>query len=186
MGIRSDIVLNADGTGKLHLEYRVSRQLEAIGALDGNAGRPVLPTGRADFERSLRRLEGLSLDSYSSGTEGGDLVQRAVISFSRLENILPLLDSGGAGLRQEGDRRVLSLRFKSAENPDPRLLSLAEQAAQGYALAFSLSAPGGVELRLRGDREGLALEENGGKAGFSLALSRLFRPGGDLELDFVF
>jgi hypothetical protein len=189
IGIRSDIVLNPDGTGRISLEYRVSRQFEAIGALDGS--RPLVPLGRADFERGIGRMEGLRLNSFSSTGEGDDLVTRAVITFSRLEDILPLLDSGSRTtvLYREGDRQVLRVHLGSGEtrqNPDPELLALADQASEGYGIAVSLSAPGAVELRVKGDREGLTVEESGKKAGFSAALSRFFRPGKDLDLEFVF
>jgi hypothetical protein len=192
VGLSSDIVLNADGAGTIRLEYRVSRYFEAIGALDGNAGWPAFPVGREDFERSLGRLKGLRLDSFSSSADERDQVTKAVISFSRLEDILPLLDSGGLGasLRREGDKQALSLRLGSggaaAEDNDPQLLALMEQVSLDYGIAFSLSAPGGVELRVRGDQEGLSVEGPGKKAGFSVALSRFFRPGGDLDLEFVF
>ncbi|MDR3147409.1 MAG: hypothetical protein LBU00_03410 [Treponema sp.] len=192
VGVRSEIVLNADGTGRLRLEYRVSRQFEAIGALDGNVGRPSVPLGRVDFERSIGRLEGLKLDSFSSREEGGDLVTRATISFSRLEDILPLLDSGGRGatLEREGDRRVLRIHLGGADSPgeapDPQLLVLADQVSQGYDIAFTFSAPGGVELRVTGDSEGLNIGEPGKTTEFSVPLSRFFRPGKDLELEFVF
>ncbi|MDR0670570.1 MAG: hypothetical protein LBF95_10860 [Treponema sp.] len=188
VGLRSDIVLNANGTGRITLEYRVSRRLEAIGALDGTANRPVVPVSRADFERGVKRLEGLRLSSFSSSEEGGDLVTKAVVSFTRLENILPLLDSGGgATLRREGDRRILRMRFDAAgEDIDTELLALMEQNSPAYTIALSLSAPGNVNLRVTGDREGLVIEESGGRAGFSTALSRFLRPGKDLELEFVF
>ncbi|MDR2177297.1 MAG: hypothetical protein LBP20_04545 [Treponema sp.] len=191
VGVRSEIVLNADGTGRMNLEYRVSRQFEAVGALDGNAGRPSIPVGRADFERGIDWLEGLTLDSFSSREEGGDLVSRAVISFSRLEDILPLLDYGGrnAAFYREGESRVLRLNLGSGAGRgdiDPQLAALLEQACQGYDIAVSLSAPGKVELRVKGDREGLSVGESGKRAEFSAALSRFFRPGKDLELEFVF
>jgi hypothetical protein len=190
VGLDTKIVLNADGTGRMILEYRVSRQFEAIGALDGNASRPSVPVGRVDFERSIERLEGLSLVSFSSKEEDRDLVTQAVVSFSRLEDALPLLDSGGEGaaLYREGDKQVLRLRLGGGTGGDldPQLLSLAEQASQGYDIAVSLQAPGNVELRVKGDREGLEAGESGKKAGFSVALSRFFRPGRDLELEFVF
>jgi hypothetical protein len=187
VGVRSDIVLNADGTGRMSLEYRVSRQFEAVGALDGNAGRPAVPVGRADFERSIARLEGLELVSFSSREEGRDLVSRAVISFSRLEDVLPLLDYQGAALYREGENRVLRLNLGAGrEDTDPRLAALLEEACRGYEIALSLSAPGGAALRVKGDREGLGIGESGKRAEFSAALSRFFRPGGDLELEFVF
>jgi hypothetical protein len=194
VGVRTEIVLNTDGTGTLTLEYRVSRQMEAIGALDGNLSRPSVPVGRVDFERTIDRLEGLKLNSFSSKEEDRDLVSRAVIAFSRLENILPLLDSGGGAVLQGGDRRTLRMRLGAGENPggaesrpiDPQLLALAEQLSEGYRIAISLSAPGDVELRVTGDREDVIIEDSGKKTEFSAPMSRFFRPEAALELEFVF
>lgn len=204
VGVGMDITLNADGTGRMTVEYRVSRQLEAIGGLDGNARWPSVPVGKADFERSLERLEGLRLRSFTAREEGPDLVSRAVIEFSRLEALLPLLDYQGEGARlsREGDKQTLRLRLggpagsrsAGAEGPspvDPQLLSLMEQLSQGYTVALSLSAPSAVELRLDGGTGGespqdLRIERGGRKAGFSVPLTYFFQPGKALEAEFVF
>jgi hypothetical protein len=198
-----EITLNADGTGRMAVEYRVSRQLEAIGSLDGNARWPGVPVGRADFERSLERLEGLRLRSFAAREEGPDLVSRAVIDFSRLEDLLPLLDYHGEGARlsREGNKQTLRLRLGGppgsrsavAEAPspvDPQLLALMEQLSQGYTVALSLSAPSAVELRVDhaggGPPRDLRIEQAGRKAGFSVPLSYFFLPGESLEAEFVF
>jgi hypothetical protein len=191
VGASAEIALNADGSGRMTLEYRVSRQFEAIGALDGNARWPSVPVGRADFERSVTRLDGVKLLSFSAREEEGDLVSRGVLSFSRLEDILPLLDYGGEGLElspAEGDRRTLRLRLGGGGEspPDPQFLALARELTQGRFIALSLSAPTGVELRLSGGGEGVELRQEAKKAGFSAALSRFF-PGADpLIAEFVF
>jgi hypothetical protein len=201
-----EITLNADGTGRMTVEYRVSRQLEAIGSLDGNARWNSVPVGKADFERSLERLEGLRLRSFASREEGPDLVHRAVVDFSSLEALLPLLDYNGEGARlsREGNTRTLRLRLgsPSAESPpgpagepagtpplDPQLRSLMEQLSQGYTIAVSLSAPSAVELRLdsgKGLPPDPRIEQGGKKAGFSVPLSRFFVPGETLEAEFIF
>jgi hypothetical protein len=198
VGVGMEISLNADGTGRMTVEYRVSRQLEAAGSLDGVARWPSVPVGKADFERSLERLEGLTLRSFSSREDGPDMVSRALIDFTRLEDILPLLDYGGEGARlsREGDKRTLSLRLggfpsggDGASPPDPQLLSLLEQLSQGYSFAISLSAPSAVELRIRGDGEepppDPQIERGGRKAGFSVPLSRFFL-GKVLTAEFTF
>jgi hypothetical protein len=84
VGAGADIVMNADGSGRMTLEYRVSRQFEAIGALDGNARWQTVPVGRTDLERSVERLNAVKLLSFSSKEEGPDLVNKAVLSFSLL------------------------------------------------------------------------------------------------------
>jgi hypothetical protein len=191
VGAKAEITLNASGGGRLALEYRVSRQFEAIGALDGNTRWPSVPVGKADFERSLERLEGLKLLSFSSKEEGPDLVTRALIGFSRLEDILPLLDYSeeGARLSREGDKQVLRLRLGSPapQDPiDPQLLALAEEVSRPYHIAVSLVSPSAVEFRAGGAGEDLRIEQNGKTAGFSVPLSYFFLPGRTLEAEFLF
>jgi len=54
IGLSLDIQMRRNGSGRLLMEYRVSRMAEAIGRLDGNENWPIIPNGRADFERTLR------------------------------------------------------------------------------------------------------------------------------------
>jgi hypothetical protein len=173
------------------LEYRVSRQFQSIGELDGNARWQTVPVGQADFERSIERLPAVKLISFSATEEGLDRVSKAVIGFSRLEDVLPLLDAGGEGARliREGNQQILQLRLGrgGGEQIDPQLLALAEQVMQGYALAVSLSAPAGVELRFPGSSgEGLQLERTGKKAGFSTPIFPLVSRREALTAEFVF
>jgi hypothetical protein len=198
VGATADIALRADGSGEMVLEYRVSRQFQAIGALDGNARWPTVPVGRADIERSVERLNAGKLLSFSAKEEGQDLINRAVIGFSRLEDILPLLGSGGESpaLTREGGKQILRLRLGGPQGGspavDPQLLALAEDAARGYRIGVSLSAPAGVELRLPGGEPAAAggeaprFERSGKKAGFSIPLFQLISPGGALAAEFVF
>jgi hypothetical protein len=191
VGVKTDIVLKADGTGTVNMEYRISRQFQDIGALDGNARWPSVPVGRADFERTIDRLEGLTLLSFSSGAEGPDLLYRAAVGFSRLEDILPLLGSGGKAVSLvRGERRSLVLRLapgreggSAAENPE--LLALAEKAFRGYDIAVSLISPSPVELRVP-EGEGMVIEQGGRKAGFSVPVYEIISRGRTLTAEFVF
>jgi hypothetical protein len=189
LGSSAEITLNADGTGTVALEYRVSRSFQDIGAQDGNARWPTVPVDRADMERSIERLEGLRLRSFSTGEEGPDLIYRASVGFSRLEDVLPLLDYGGDGaalVRGEKQSLVLRLNREPGESLDPELLALAEEAFRGYRIAVSLNAPSPVELRVSGGGEGLDIDQGGKKAGFSIPLYGLISLPGPLTVEFVF
>jgi hypothetical protein len=154
--------------------------------------------GRADIERSVERLNAVKLLSFSSKEEGPDLINRAVIGFSRLEDILPLLGSGGESpaLIREGDKQILRLRLGGngqGGSPDPQLLALAEETTRGYRIGVSLSAPAGVELRLPGGEPAAAspaeapqFERSGKKAGFSIPLFQLISRSDALAAEFVF
>jgi hypothetical protein len=190
IGLKMDIALKADGAGTLNMEYRISREFQDIGALDGNARWPSVPVGQADFERTISGMEGLRLLSFSTKAEGPDLLYQAAVSFSRLEDILPLLGAEGETVSLvRGERRTLALRLRpdreDGTGDDLELLALVKEAFQGYEIAISLSAPSPVELRAR-EGEGLKIEQGGRKAGFSIPTDEIISPGGALTAEFVF
>jgi hypothetical protein len=195
LGSKAEIVLQSGGSGKLNLEYRISRQFQSTGALDGNARWPSVPVDRADLERSVARLNAgrpgaVKLQSFSVKEDGPDLLYRVVIGFSRLEDILPLLDyAGEPPVLVRGERQTLVFRFAPgteamAETADPELLALAEEAFRGYEIAVSLSAPSPVGLRIRGGT--LAVEQDGRKAGFSVPVYDLITGPGPVTAEFEF
>ena len=49
IGVNADMVVQANGSGSITLEYHVSQFLESLGKLDGNENWPLIPVGRADF-----------------------------------------------------------------------------------------------------------------------------------------
>jgi hypothetical protein len=188
MGLKTDIVLTADGAGTLNMEYRISGLLAEIGALDGNAAWPAVPVGRADFERTLDGLEDLRLLSFSEGEEGGDLIYRAAVGFPRLEAVLPLLDRGGRMLSlARGEKQSLLVRLRpegKEEALDGELLALAEEHFRGYSFSMSLSAPSAVEIRVTGGD--FLVDQGKGKAGFSVPMDKLMSPGQFPVVEFVF
>jgi hypothetical protein len=189
VGLKTDIVLKADGTGTVNLEYRISGEFQRIGALDGNARWPSVPVGQADFERTISSMEGLRLLSFSTGKEGPSLIYRAALSFSKLEDILPLLGRDGENISLvRGEPRSLVLRLTAGQEgleENPELLALAEEAFRGYDIAMSLSAPSAVELRVR-EGEGLEIEQGRRKAGFSIPVSKIITRREALTVEFVF
>ncbi|MDR2745971.1 MAG: hypothetical protein LBB77_00865 [Treponema sp.] len=190
IGVKTEIALKADGTGTIHVEYRISRELMDIGILDGNTRWPGVPVGEADFERSIDGLEGLSKISFSTREEGPDLIHRITAGFSKLEDILPLLDyNGEAASLVRGEKRSLVLHLAPfPENRDeavePELLALAEEAFRGYFFAMSLSAPSPVEIRVSGANP--RIEQGGRKAGFSIPFYELISKNESPTVEFVF
>jgi hypothetical protein len=158
IGIRADISLRDNGSGRLDLEYRVSRTLDSLGKLDGNERWPTVPAGKADFERSLRRLPGLRLLSFSSREEGRAILNRAALEFDDLEALCRFLDAsgGGAVLSREGAAASLTLILNTGmEGLDPDLAALIQSLCEGYRIEMSLSVPGEAELAFtdgRGNR----------------------------------
>ncbi|GHV95106.1 hypothetical protein AGMMS50293_14260 [Spirochaetia bacterium] len=159
IGVSADITVRADGSGKIALEYRVSRMAEALGRLDGNERWQTIPAGRADFERSLARLPGMRLVSFSTKNEtnsGGDIINNAELEFKNIDALLAFLDPSGkrsAFSRENGTNKLSLTLLDPASStapgaPDPQLLELARQVSAGYELNVSFSADGNASLTL--------------------------------------
>jgi hypothetical protein len=184
IGIKADISVKADGSGRIALEYRTAGELESLGRLDGNRRWEIIPTGRADFERTMSRLPQLRLRSFSRKEEGGDLVNRALIDFPRLEDLLSFLDGGDGGntvLDREGNRTRLLLRLTRGGKLSGETLSLLEALFPGRSLELNFKLPAEGELSLLDGEgrplpgiEGAALVNRGKDLSFSVPLSRLF------------
>jgi hypothetical protein len=156
VGTATEIVIRRDGSGTIALEYRISREFESLGKLDGNERWPPLPVGEADFERTVARVDGLSLRSFTTKTTAKDVIGEVKLDFANLEGLVYFLDISGqqASLSREGGKNRLTLIFKSFPDTDPELLSLVSSVMEGYSLDFSLTLPGNAELRI--------LDGNGG------------------------
>ena len=95
IGISADIQMRRDGSFRLVLEYRISRMAETIGRLDGNEIWQFIPTGRADFERTIARIDGVRLVSFSSRERTSDIVNNITLDFKDAQALLNFLDPQG-------------------------------------------------------------------------------------------
>jgi hypothetical protein len=193
LGVKSDISIRRNGSGSISLEYRISGELESLGKLEGNAAWPPLPVGRGDFERTAARVPGLSLDSFSVKTEGGDVVSRVKLDFADTQALLGFLDAAGqrASLTRDGGRQCLSLVLGGGNQAlDGDLAALVLTACEGYALEMNFSLPGDAEMALF-DASGRSLEAppagwvitNQGKPGVSVPMGRLLTSEEALRLE---
>ena len=152
VGIYADITMRPDGSGRITLEYRFSRMAEALGRLDGNERWHIIPSGRADLERTLARIPGLRLVSFSSREDNRDIINRAELEFNNIETLLAFLDSSGrrASLsRENGSRTLLLTVMDGTPVPvDANLLDLLRQVSAGYELNFNFSAGANSTLAL--------------------------------------
>ena len=92
IGISADIIMRKDGSGKIALEYRFSRMAEVLGRLDGNENWQIIPAGRPDMERTVARIPGMKLASFSSTEGEKEIVNKAELEFKDTEALLAFLD----------------------------------------------------------------------------------------------
>jgi hypothetical protein len=199
LGAAADISIRADGSGTIALEYRVSQMLESLGRLDGNEKWPTIPVGRADFERSLTRIPGLRLSSFSAkdvphSSGGRDLLTKVVLDFKDAAALTAFLDSAGshASLVQETRnaqtanvlRLVVLDRSDDLVNAD--LISLLREVSAGYELSISVSAPKNAAISTTPSSVPAArVVSRGKKVSFAVGMGELLELNQGLALEIV-
>ena len=165
-----------------------------MGKLDGNEKWPPLPVGKADFERTVARIEGLSLGSFSTKTTGKDIINHVKLDFARLDALVGFLDASGqrAFLAQEGGKNRLTLTFSGGGGVDPELLVLAAAAMECYSLNFGLTLPTAPEVRILDGNGGIltsppagTLSVKGTGAVFSVSMAELLSSPEPVTLEIV-
>ncbi|MDR2662510.1 MAG: hypothetical protein LBC31_05885 [Treponema sp.] len=141
IGAESRVRLNGDGSGVISCEYRVARDLESLGKLDGNERWLPVPVGRADLERSAARIDGLTLVSYSSREAGADTVHRAEFSFADPPALEAFFDSSGRYFKADMAKKKITLSFPGSEARNEEFEKLAREALEGYAFFLALTLP---------------------------------------------
>jgi hypothetical protein len=199
LGVAADISIRADGSGTIALEYRVSQMLESLGRLDGNENWPAIPVGKTDFERSIARIPGLRLTSFSAkdvphSSGGRDLLTKAVLEFKDTAALLAFLDSTGsrACLVQETRnaqtanvlRLVLLDPSDGPANGDLR--SLLREVSAGYELKISVSAPKNTAVSITPSSVPAArIASRGKKVSFAIGMGDLLELNEGLALEIV-
>jgi len=139
IGLSMDIQMRKDGSGKIGMEYRVSRMAEVIGKLDGNENWPIIPVGRTDFERSIARIPGIKLVSFSSSEKQQDVITNVTLEYDNTQALLKFLDPSGTKARYNEGRLDIIL-LEADRNYDADLLDLVRQVSEGYDFTISFSA----------------------------------------------
>jgi hypothetical protein len=150
IGVKTEVTVKRDLSGTVQLVYTVSQEFLDNGTLDGNENWPALPVGRADFERTVVRIDGLTLESYREKKAGGDRLFEVTLGFDHIAALAEFLDASGQQLdyKNENGSHVFTVLLNTVQDSnqpqtyDDTLLALAETALTGYRFDFSISVPG--------------------------------------------
>jgi len=194
IGISMDITLNRDGSGTIALEYMVSQALESLGRLDGNERWNTIPVGRADFERTMDRLPGMKLLSFSSREFGKDLATNAKMEFVNLPSLMAFLDAGGLRSSLQGDAASGRITMTLSEGnaiKNPALDKLIADISVSYFVRMSMTFPTVGSLNLT-DAKGTniqALPEShirtrGEQVSFDIPLYEILSSTGGINVEF--
>jgi hypothetical protein len=150
-GVSADIAVRKDGSFLVTLDYSISEELDSLGKLDGNARWLPVPVGKADFERSAARINGMRLVSFKSKREKGVIHNKAGLRFSSPESLLAFLDASGRGAsfsRENGQNRLFLLLADGEAHFENELAELVTEACNGYFFELNLNFPGTGEAFL--------------------------------------
>jgi hypothetical protein len=161
IGLSMNIQMNKDGSGKLTMEYRISKMMSSLGALDGNESMPTIPVGKTDWERTVDRVPGAELISFSSTEDSPDIVTKIVIEYKDEQALISLLDPLGKRTTidrqgQSGKIDLIILDDANAideSNYDKDILDLMRVFWEGYNFSVNFSGPGNSTLTVT-DGEG--------------------------------
>ena len=154
LGMSIDIQMNRDGSGKITMEYRVSRILDTLGAFDGSNETLSVPISRLDWERSIERVNGLKIDSFSVSQKGQDTISTVVLEFDNFEALLAVLDpeSKISSITQKNNQNRLDFILNGNASSidfskyDDALMEYARTLFSDYNFSMSFSAPGNSSL----------------------------------------
>ena len=194
LGVNVDITLNQNGSGTISLEYQISQSLDSLGRLDGNERWNTIPVGRADFERTLDRLPGMKLLSFSSREAGKDLVFSARIEFENTDALLSFMDAGGRRSSFSGDGNsgnlVLTLS-EGAAATNQAFFMLLRDISESYSVRMSLSLPKEGRLAITDNQgnplsaiQGSEINPRGRRVSFSFPLYEVLSARGGLKAEF--
>jgi hypothetical protein len=145
LGLSADFQVRRNGSVKLTMEYRFPRTAENIGKLDGNERWQIIPAGRADWERTAARIDGMKLSSFSSGNDSKDIVNKATLEFSNTPSFLKFLNPSAGGRRASfnsvnGSNTLNIIFTEPSDEINADLLELMKQVSYGYKLKISFNA----------------------------------------------
>jgi hypothetical protein len=143
LGLSADFQMRKNGSVKLAMEYRFPRSAENIGRLDGNERWQIIPVGRADWERTIARIDGMRLSSFSSRNDSRDVVNKVTLEFSNTAALLKFLapDGNGASLNSGNSSKTFNIIFTEPSGTiNADLLELIQQVSYGYKLKISFNA----------------------------------------------
>jgi hypothetical protein len=155
VGIESTLNINANGSGTLLLQYRVSQLLVSMGQTEEEgAQEPPLPLTEDDFRQAVRKSPGLTLRSVTREENESDVIIKAEIAFNSVNNLAasPLFADMPITFRRNGNNVTFSqVLTKGGEEMSEEQLQAMESFFQGYELGFVITAPGKIISYNRGE-----------------------------------
>ena len=141
IGASSRIVLNANGSGTVTQEYRISLDLEEMGETEETEDKPPVPMGKEDIERTVERIEGLHLLSFTSRQDEKDMYITAEFAFDSPEALSELMNQDSQQMKVDMQGKKIVLHFSAGEQSENAFMEMIAEAFFGYDFSFSFTLP---------------------------------------------
>ncbi|GHV83123.1 hypothetical protein AGMMS50212_04630 [Spirochaetia bacterium] len=148
LGMKTDIELSKNGSGKISVEFSVSKEAlsmaDNFGQSGGSDEKPVIPMGREDFERGIEGIAGLKMTSFSTKEDDVNKIFFIKMSFTNIDALLAYLQTqnGVASFKKDGNKSVLTFSFSADEQPvDPQIKGIVPFLFAGYYMDFGITLP---------------------------------------------
>jgi len=195
LGISADISLNQNGSGNIALEYQISKALDALGKLDGNERWNTIPVGKADFERTMDRLPGMKLSSFSSKEDRNNLIINAKMEFEDLNSLMSFIDASGLRSSFSGDAhsgRIFMILNEAKAKNNTALEKLIAEISKPYSVKLSMSFPNEGSVKITNNR-GFSLDDvpgsiiisSGKKASCSFPVNSVLSASNGINVEFL-
>jgi hypothetical protein len=181
ISIDTKLTIEEDGSGKVELNYSVSRMVTNLGKLDEEDDFLPLPLTEKDFLATAAMIQGLEVESFKieENEEGVDI--NVLLSFDTIEALSQLIaleeEEPSVTLVSEGGRKKFSyIIYRLPEEPinEDSLQMINTFFARDY-LAFELIPPDSVLSVNSGE-----ISENGKSARFRIDLTELYNRNTDV------
>lgn len=142
IGIEAATKMDAKGSGTLSMEYQISNEFAQIGALETTPSLPF-PLSREDIEKSLQRIEGVHLKSYSQNSRANNIIISFTLLFDSPSHLAYYLDPAGKFVQysQEDGISHLRLTLGDAIQPlDKQMKDALYEKVKPYNFKFTFEA----------------------------------------------
>ncbi|MCL2276363.1 MAG: hypothetical protein FWC21_00550 [Treponema sp.] len=186
LGLSMDIQMNRDGSGRLTMTYRISSSLSGIGSMDGNELMPIIPVYRADWDRTIEKLPGVKLVSYSNRVNARESSVNVVLDFPNIQSLAALLDSSGETVTYSQNNLNMILINDNSQRYDNNLIALMRSFYDDYEFSINFSSQSNSLLTITDGGGNIinkparaAVTSSGRRLSFSIGIMDLLEiPGG--------
>jgi hypothetical protein len=145
IGIETTMNINANGSGMIFIQYKVSQLLVNMGRTETEAEKQVpLPLAEEDFRQAVMKAPGLTLHSFHQEETEADVIIRAEIGFDSVGSLnnSEIFADMPISFTKRGNSYVFSqLLTEGSEEMTEEQKQAMEDFFQGYELAFAITVP---------------------------------------------